>query len=136
MFTRDRKRNKTFRLLYIVENPYYTSLWYCWLFYETRSERGVEVSLGQKKVPFSISFLHHLICCFKKTKYTTRCSVKRTIIYKVKLILILYFLFSKKQNCVRPILDGAKKSFFSMRTRNSFFLISSFYYLICFCKKK
>jgi len=35
--------------------------------------------------------------------------------------------FKKKQNPVRPIFDAAEKSFFSMTTRNSFFLISSFF---------
>jgi hypothetical protein len=45
---------------------------------------------------FCISFFRRLIRFIKKTKYTTRCSVQSSTIYKVKLFLIVYFLFSNK----------------------------------------
>jgi len=45
----------------------------------------------------------------KEIKYTTRCSVKSSTIYKLKFIVIVYFLFSKKsQNSVRPMFAVAK----------------------------
>ena len=79
----------------------------------------VKPSHGQKKVPFGISFFLHLICCIKKTKCTTTCSVKSSTIYKVKLFLCT-FSFQKKQNSMRPVFDVAKRSSFTW-TRNPFF---------------
>src|SRR5690348_5108154 len=40
-------------------------------------------------------FLSPDIFYLKKTKYITRCSVKSSTIYKIKLILIMYFLSKK-----------------------------------------
>jgi hypothetical protein len=54
-----------------------------------------EVSQRQKKVKFSISFLDHLVRCFKKTKYTTRCSMKSSTIYKEQIMLQLQFYWWK-----------------------------------------
>jgi hypothetical protein len=45
------------------------------------------LSPGQNKLKISIAFLHYLARRFLKTKYTTRCSVKTTTIYKEQLIL-------------------------------------------------
>jgi len=52
--------------------------------------------LIERMVYFCISFFHHLIRFIKKTKYTARCSVQSSTIYKVKFILMVYFLFSNK----------------------------------------
>ncbi len=53
------------------------------------------ISQRQKKVKFSISFLDHLVRCFKKTKYTTRCSMKSSTIYKEQIMLQLQFYWWK-----------------------------------------
>ena len=46
---------------------------------------------------FSSSIIVDLnVNLFNKTKYTIRCSVKSSTIYKLKFILIVHFLFSKK----------------------------------------
>ncbi len=60
---------------------------------------------------FIISLLHHLICFIeRKTKYTTRCSVKSSTIYTVKLIVINFrkrkILCSQCSRC--PKLDPSK----------------------------
>src|ERR1700722_11574361 len=39
---------------------------------------------------FLSSSFYHLICFRKKTKYTTRCSMKSSTIYQVKLIVIVF----------------------------------------------
>jgi hypothetical protein len=50
--------------------------------------------LHEGAIPFFlISSFYHLIGF---TKYTTRCAVKSSTIYKIKLILIVYLLFSKE----------------------------------------
>src|ERR1700722_9168669 len=62
----------------------------------SKNVSDIILPLAQKKVNFSISFFYHLIRCIKKTKYTTRCSVKSSTIYQVKLILIVYVLLLLK----------------------------------------
>ena len=47
----------------------------------------------------------------------------------------ILFVFEKKQNSVRPIVTVAKSHFF-LHKRKTFFLISSFYDLIRFLKKR
>jgi hypothetical protein len=56
----------------------------------------------------------------KETKYTTRCSVKSSTMYKLKVILIVYFLFSKKSKSVGLIVAIVKKSLLSTQTRIHF----------------
>ncbi len=65
----------------------YAAVNYAKLGNRPRISPRTSISQRQKKVKFSISFLHHLVRCFKKTKYTTRCSVKRSTIYKEQIIL-------------------------------------------------
>ncbi len=62
--------------------------------------------------------------------------MKSSTIYKVKLILIVYFLFSKKAKLCTTSFAVAKKIIFSKQTRNFFFLTSSFYHRIHFIKKE
>jgi hypothetical protein len=53
---------------------------------------------------FIISLFHHLICFIeRKTKYTTRCSVKSSTIYTVKLIVIV---FRKRKFYVANVRDA------------------------------
>jgi hypothetical protein len=59
-----------------------------------------------------VSFSHHLICLIKKTKYTTRCSVKSSTIYTVKRILIIQLLVSKKAKLYSINLRRRKKIVF------------------------
>ena len=56
------------------------------------------------------NFLSPDIFCLQKTKYITRCSVESSTTFKVKFILIVYFLPTEKQNSVRPIFAAPKKS--------------------------
>ena len=49
------------------------------------------------RIPFSyFIFLSRNMLSLKKTKYTTRCSVKSSTVYKEQFISFLYFLCSKK----------------------------------------
>ena len=53
---------------------------------------------------FIISLFHHLICFIeRKTKYTTRCNVKSSTIYTVKLIVIV---FRKRKFYVANVRDA------------------------------
>ncbi len=71
---------------------------------------------------FLMSSFHYLICFIKKkTKYTTRCSVKSSTIYKKRLILQLHFLFSKSTKfCAANFLTLRKSSFL---LQDEFFLL-------------
>jgi hypothetical protein len=52
----------------------------------------------------------------KETKYTTSCSVKSSTMYKLKVILIVYFLFSKINKSVGLIFIIVKKSLLLTQT--------------------
>jgi hypothetical protein len=59
----------------------------------------------------------------KKTKYITRCNVKSSIISKVKLILIVHFLFSKKRKTLCDHVRCPEKIIFlSIQREIPFFL--------------
>jgi hypothetical protein len=78
--------------------------------------------LVQDKFIFSyFKFLSPDIFCLQKTKYITRCSVETSTTFKVKLILIVYFLPTEKRNSVRPIFAAPKKS-----CREKFFFLISY----------
>ena len=77
-----------------------------------------------------LEFFNH--CCFEchsiqKTKYTTRCSVKSSTIYKLKFILIVYFLFSKKSKtlCNQFLLLWKTRFFTRTRIPFSYFTFAS-----------
>ena len=67
--------------------------------------------LVQDKFIFSYwIFLSSDIFYLRKTKYITRYSVQSSTIYKVKLTLIVYFLFSKKNKILCNQLSLTRKS--------------------------
>ena len=96
-------------------------------------------SMLQKKVFYSyamnviFSYLSPDTFYLKRTKYTSRCSVKNSTIYKEQFILYMQFLFLRKSKIEREKFSRMKNS---TRTKASFFRISSFYHLIRLLFKK
>ncbi len=73
-----------------------------------------------------ISLFHHLICFIeRKTKYTTKCSVKSSTIYTVKLIVIV---FRKRKFYVANVRDAQNlipQNFIDFESKKYSYKISS-----------
>ncbi len=77
--------------------------------------------LHEGAIPFFlISSFYHLIGF---TKYTTRCTMKSSTIYTVKLILIVYFLFSKEAKfceiALRSVENRLHRIFLLLKTKST-----------------
>ncbi len=77
--------------------------------------------LHEGAIPFFLisSFYHRI----GFTKYTTRCAMKSSTIYKVKLILIVYFLFSKEakfcETALRSVENRLHRILFLLKTKST-----------------
>ncbi len=77
--------------------------------------------LHEGAIPFFlISFFYHLIGF---TKYTKRCAMKSSTIYKVKLNLIVYFFFSKEakfcETALRSVENRLHRILFLLKTKST-----------------
>ena len=74
-----------------------------------RRRKKIVFFLHELKVHFFSPFCNLIHFITKKVKYTTRCSVKSSTIYKENLVFIVYFLFSKNSKTLHDELLQLQK---------------------------
>jgi hypothetical protein len=100
--------------------------WTPYIFQKKMQTKDIQAAIKSKHVTqnkwlhFKFYIWTFKYVLFKRTKYTTRCSVKSSTIYKLKVILIVYFLFWKKSKSVGLIFVIVKKSLLFTQTRIHF----------------